>query len=86
MYFSDPSYSNSTRRAHTEHKHLSVTFVIVLLVFIVSWTPLFCYMNYASLVGDKSSIPTLINPIGKPDIMHLVGTYFVIWFNYVVSG
>ena len=63
--FVDPSYSNYSHEAHAEERRLSITFIIIVVGFIICWTPIFVYLNYASVVKDKSTIPTLINPIGE---------------------
>ena len=48
-----------------EQRRISITCIIIVVSFLICWTPIFAYLNYASFVHDKKSIPTLINPIGK---------------------
>ncbi|XP_067946823.1 melatonin receptor type 1C-like [Watersipora subatra] len=69
----DPSYSSYSREVHVEQRRISITCIIIVVSFLICWTPIFAYLNYASFVHDKKSIPTLINPI-------------VYWFSYLNSA
>jgi len=57
--------SNFELQARQQQQKLTVTFVILLVVFLVCWSPLFGYLNYVSYAHNKSAIPPLLNPIGK---------------------
>jgi len=48
---------------YEQQKHIAVTLVLVVVMFIVCWTPLVVYAIYSTLVRDEDRIHHLANPV-----------------------
>jgi len=48
---------------YEQQKHIAVTLILVVVMFIVCWTPLVVYAIYSTLVRDEERIHHLANPV-----------------------
>jgi len=48
---------------YEQQRHIAVTLVLVVVTFIVCWTPLVVYAIYSTLVRDEERIHHLANPV-----------------------
>ena len=48
---------------YAQQRHIAVTLILVVVMFIVCWTPLVVYAIYTTLVRDEERIHHLANPV-----------------------
>ena len=48
---------------YEQQKHIAVTLILVVVMFIVCWTPLVVYAIYSTLIRDDDRIHHLANPV-----------------------
>lgn len=46
-----------------QQKRISVTLFVVLICFLICWSPYIVYSSYAAFVNDKKNIPFMANPL-----------------------
>jgi len=48
---------------YEQQKHIALTLILVVVMFIVCWTPLVVYAIYSTLVRNEELIHHLANPV-----------------------
>jgi len=48
---------------YEQQRHIAVTLILVMVAFIVCWTPLVVYAIYSTLFHDEERIHHLANPV-----------------------
>ena len=54
---------------YEQQRHIAVTLILVVVMFIVCWTPLVVYAIYSTLVRDEERIHYLANPVVSPQLI-----------------
>ena len=49
--------------AFSQQRRITITLFVVLIFFVIGWTPYISYTIYATIISDKSKIPSLYNGV-----------------------